>query len=157
MSDEPQEKKERSLITEVGVFGTGMGIMLGVAAYFLLTGLKGAQPVGGISRAVFFGVPVALLAVANLATGIMTLKTRSSGAIGGAIASGIAVAATYLVFEILFLGYPFAGRLLSLVIYLVPVMLVIRGFKALDEARAEQSKRAAAERAAKRGAAAAEE
>jgi hypothetical protein len=149
MSAGPNAVKERSLISEVGTFGTGLGVMLAVAAYFLLTGLKGTPPVAGLARSMVLGLPVAVLAAGNIVTGIWTLTSRSSAAIGGVIVCGAAVATAYLAFEIVFMGYPFAGRLLSVVVYLIPVMLIVRGFKALDEARVEQRKRAVAEREAK--------
>ncbi|HOX05523.1 MAG TPA: hypothetical protein PK280_03895 [Planctomycetota bacterium] len=141
MASEPSGTKTRSVITEVGVFAVFMGVFLGIGSYLTLTGLQSAPPVAGVARSIVFGVPMALMAAVNLACGIFVLVARSKAAIVSCIVAGGAVAVFYLAFEILFMGYPFAGRLISVVAYAIPVMLVIRGFKAMAECEAEAWKK----------------
>lgn len=132
MSDKP-----KSVVKEVAVFSIGMGLMLAAAAYFAFTGLEsGAPPLWGMPRNMAIGIPVALLAAANLGSGIMLIATRNSTAVTLSVFSGCAISVFYFIFMMSATG-TVGINLLTFIMVALPLLMLSRGKSATGELAAE--------------------
>ena len=132
MSDKP-----KSVVKEVAVFSIGMGVLLAAAAYFAFTGLDAsAPPLWGMQRNLAIGLPVALLAVANIGSGIMLIVQRNSGAVTLSVFSGCAISLFYFYFMMSTTG-TVGINLITFIMLALPLLLLSRGKMATDEIKAE--------------------
>ena len=102
-------KDSRSPVTEVGVFGLLLGLLLGFGAYRAFNDLASAPKLWGLARSTAIGGPLAALALAEIVSGSLLLATRNRGAIVACcVATGLA-SAFYFVFEVSTIGL-FGGK-----------------------------------------------
>ena len=123
-------------ITEFGVFAMVFPVvMAGVSAFtFFLLGPPGAPPIMGVSRGVFFGVPIFGSAAICMIAGILLLATRSLWSVLGCVIAGSLIAVSYITVNMIGAGR-FTFDLMSFVLLAVPVFLIIRCPKAIAEIR----------------------
>lgn len=78
---------------EITVFLIFMGVLIGIGGYFSFTGLRGnPHPLWGFERHIALGVPMLVLALALIASGVCFAKTsRKIFAIAGALATTLFV------------------------------------------------------------------
>ncbi len=80
-------ESRQKLQRELSIFFVGLGVLLGIAAYYLLRPV-GAPPLWGLPRHLAIGVPIAVLAVLHVAAGIgLAVSGSPAAGIGGAVAS----------------------------------------------------------------------
>lgn len=123
--------KQKSIVQEVGVFSIFMSVVTGVGAYFTLTGLNGAANLLSLPRGIVLGVPLLIIAATFATSGILVLATRKPRFIRLTVGVGVVLGLAFLAF-----GAVNPAILLTpvaFVVYAVPVLLVIRGRKALHE------------------------
>lgn len=131
-----KQKKPKDPVKEIAIFAIGIGILLGIAAYFTLTGLKRAPDLCGIKRSMAIGIPLAVIAISNAVSGILLLKSRSSWAIALCILSAVLLGGSFFIFELLTVGI-LGCKLISVIIYAIPLILVLRGSKAIKSLKAK--------------------
>lgn len=133
----------RSVVTELGIFGIGMGLMLGGAAYLTFTQLSpGAPELWGMQRHLAIGLPVSALAVGNLASGVMLLITRKRGFIGACTLAGCAITVFYFFFMVSATG-SVGINVLTIVMLVLPLVMLSRASaasKELEEETATEAK-----------------
>lgn len=130
-------KKEKSVITEVGIFSIGIGVLLGIAAFFTITGVRDNAPYFfGMQRKYGIGVPIAVVAVLNFASGVIVLATRSKLAIVLSIVCAVLVALVYFAIMILS-GAGIGINLITIVVCLVPILVISRGKIAIKETESD--------------------
>lgn len=76
------KKPKMSVVKEMGNFCLFMAAVICAAAYFVLTGLKNAPEMLGIPRAMALGIPLVLVALLFVASGILVLAKRSALFVG---------------------------------------------------------------------------
>lgn len=123
--------KEKNPIREVAVFATGIGVIAAVAAYFALTRMDTAPNLCGMKRGTAIGVPLAIIAAFHVFSGIALLTTKAKWAVVCSIISAFITAGFYFLFEITTIGF-FQARLVSLLAYALPVLLIVRGRQAFS-------------------------
>ncbi|MHC4251585.1 MAG: hypothetical protein ACYS9X_20895 [Planctomycetota bacterium] len=132
MQTTEQAAKKKSVVTEFATFAVGIGMLLAVAAYYTLTGIRRAPDLYGIRRSLAIGVPLAVLAGLNLGAGIALFATRKRWAVIFCMTAGILLSATYFFFEVTVIGF-LKGKFVSAAIYAVAVLMLARGPKAIEE------------------------
>ena len=133
---------QKDPVKEYIIFGIMFGVVLGVLAFLALRIPASAPPLLGMPRNVAIAVPAALIALGFLAGGIALAKTRSPAAVRALIVCGVVLAISEIAFGLLALGKLLAFKLVSIVIYLVPILLISRSgpvFRALED---EEGRRA---------------
>jgi hypothetical protein len=127
------DKPPKSIVKEFGIFCIGMGVLLGAAAYFTLTGLNsGAPPLWGMQRNLAIGLPLGALALANAGSGIGLLTTRNKTMVTLSIVSGLAISIFYFFFMVSATG-TVGINLLSALFLFLPLILLSRGSAATRE------------------------
>ncbi len=126
-----KEKKEGNPVKEVAIFGIGFGLILGMGAYGILVGLKNTPDIWGMKRNIALGIPLVIISAIHLFSGISLIVTKAKWGVICSIISAFITSALYLGFEISTMGF-FRGKLISLIIYSLPILLIIRGRKAFS-------------------------
>lgn len=132
----------RSAVTEVGSFAVFMAAARALVAYASLTGLGNAPVLVGLPRHLALGVPPAALAFVFAVAGIGTLATRRAFFVGLAMVAGIALGIAFLAFAALTIPAMVVSPI-GIGILAIPVMMTIRGRKALTEVATAASSRVA--------------
>jgi hypothetical protein len=128
-----EDKPPRSIVKELGIFGIGMGLLLGAGAYFTLTELsQGAPPLWGMQRNLAIGLPLCVLAVANLGSGIGLLVSRTKIMVTLSVMAGLAISVFYFFFMVSATG-TVGINLLTVIFLVLPLMLLSRGTAAAKE------------------------
>jgi hypothetical protein len=122
MTPTPTETPEK-LRREIATFFIVLGLLLGVAAYFALTGIsRHARPLWGYPRHQAIGVPLAVLAALHFLPGILMLIFPSRLlCVAGALASTL-IAAIYVAFMYSATG-TFPISLITFVILAIPMVV----------------------------------
>jgi hypothetical protein len=123
-------KTQRSPVTEVAVFGVGMGLIVGAGALLALTSLKSSPDLWGTRRGIAIGVPLAIISACHFFSGVALITTKAKWAVACSIITAFITTGFYFIFEISTIGF-FQAKLVSVVAYGLPVLLIIRGRKAL--------------------------
>ncbi len=119
-----------SPVTEIAVFAICFGLLMLVAAYLFLT-MRGRLPdLWGFKRQYALGVPVLFLGVGFLASGASLLATKGERHVVICMILGILTTLLYSAWMISALG-TIPVTLVSLVVYALPVLLIVRGRKAM--------------------------
>ena len=124
-------KKEKNPVREVFVFGIGFGILAGIAAYFILMGLKNAPNLWGFKRNIAIGIPLLIISIAFLFSGITLLAKRTTWAVICCMLSTLLATGFYFIFEISTIGF-FQARLVSLIAYALPFIMLSRSKAAIS-------------------------
>jgi len=124
-------KKNNNPVKEITVFMIGIGVLLGVGAYFTLNGFRAAPDLWGFKRNVAIGVPLAVISFTFLFSGVSLQVTKAKWAVICSILSSFIATAFYFLFEISTIGF-LRANLVSIIAYALPVLLIIRGKKAMS-------------------------
>lgn len=138
--------RPKSVATEVGVFAVFMALVLAVPAYQTLTGLQRAPALLGLPRSAVIGVPLALIAASFALSGLALLVSRSQVAVIACMATAAGLGVAFVVFGLITVP----GMLttpIAFAVYAIPVLVVIRGRKAIAELDSQERSPAAKERA----------
>ena len=127
---EVRRKTERSIVTEVGIFCIGIGVLLGVVGGLVLAMLRPPE-LSRLPSHLVLGTPIMAVATLNLASGILLLVMRNSGTVVLCMLAGASV-------MVLYFGWNLAtgvglGWCVSLVIFAISAALFLRGREALAE------------------------
>lgn len=123
----------KSAVTEVGIFAIGIGVIVSLAAIAATNGIDaGAPPIFGMPRRMGIGLPIAGSALLNIAAGVMLLKLRSQLAVAACMVAAISVAVVYFAIMI-GSGVGVSINVMTLLFVAIPVMVLVRGGKALEE------------------------
>ncbi len=126
-------EKKKSVITEVGIFSIGIGFLLGLLAYFAITGIEDNLPrFLGIKRKYWLGAQIGGIALLNLISGIVVLAARTKFAISLSIVSAVLVTLSYFAFIILS-GVRVPFDLPTIVVVIMPFLVIARSMKAMKE------------------------
>lgn len=120
------------LLKELCIFFIFLGLLLAVPAYFALTGISGnPPPLLGVPRYLVIGVPLAILSLLHLASGVLLAIFRSRlFGITGAIASTLI---TVFFFAFMFLATgAIPINLMSIVVFAIPIVVWSRARKFLS-------------------------
>lgn len=123
--------KEKNPVNEVAIFCIGFGVLIGIGAFFTLTKLGNSPELWGLQRCIALGVPLAIISVCHLCSGIILIITKSKWAIIAAILSAFLMAVFYFMFEINTIGF-LKAKLISVLAYALPILLIIRGKVAIS-------------------------
>jgi hypothetical protein len=125
--------RKMSTVTEIGIFTMGLPVMIGlfVALFAFSEGLPG-QSAADKSRGMFIAIPLLSACGICFLSGILLLASRKAWAVYGCIIGGTLIPLAYLGVVTILTGSP-GVNLITAVFIAVPVLLVIRGKKALDE------------------------
>lgn len=141
--------KKKCPINEMAAFGIGFGVILAILAYFALTGIeKSAPDLFGVQRNLGFGIPLLVLSAGFLVSGIWLKVAKSKAAVVMMVATGGLLLLGDLAIEVGLFGTLFAFRLVSIIIYALPIILAFKAggvFKRIEEQ--ERAERSAAARA----------
>lgn len=128
-------KKVGSVGTEVGVLSIAMGILLAIAAGLVISLLaEDAPPFLGFTRRYGLGIPIAVVAGLNLGAGVLLLLRRSEICVAACMGAVCAITLVYLAIMILS-GAGVGINYITGLMILIPVLVVVRGRKAMDEIR----------------------
>ena len=132
----PPDETPNKLRREISIFFIVLGVLLGIAAYYALTGITGhPPPLWGYPRHLAIGVPVAVLAVLHFLPGVLLAIFPSRLlCIFGGIASTL-ITVFYVAFMYSATGN-FPINLASLVIIAIPVVVWSRVAKFMRLQRA---------------------
>jgi hypothetical protein len=119
---DPAESRDK-LCKELCIFFAGLGLLLAIAAWFMLMDADGNRPpLWGFPRHLAIGVPLAIVAALHLLSGaLLALSRAAMFALGGAIVSTL-FAVFYFVFMISATGTP-PINLISLVVIAIPILV----------------------------------
>jgi hypothetical protein len=73
--------KDKNPVEEIAIFGVGFGIIIGIGAFFALTKLGNSPELWGLKRNVALGVPLAIISISHLFSGISIFLTKTKWAI----------------------------------------------------------------------------
>ncbi len=127
------KKRKRSIVTEVGVFSVGFGVVLIALAIagFCITS-KEPEQLFGMPRGQVFASVLALLGIVCIVPGVLLLAMRSKGLVCACIVCASIPAVAYLGLAASF-GLAQRDIIGTAIFIAVPVMLIIRGIKAMEE------------------------
>lgn len=126
--------KPRTVIKELAVFDIGLGLLAGLGAYFALTQLDGAPPLYGYERKYAIGLPLLIIALSNVGAGVGLLFSRTALWVYLCAFAGMLPPLFYFGFMCVVVGGP-GINLVTIVMAAIPIVLIARFLKALDELR----------------------
>lgn len=124
--------KETNPQKEYAIFGPGFGVLV------LLAGIAGivtidanAPPIMDIPRNLALGLPLAILGLLFIASGVLIFMNKVAG-VHLMIVTAVLLLTADLYLEIGTFGTVFAFKLMSIVIYAIPLMIIYRSGKVID-------------------------
>lgn len=129
---QPRRRAGMKIVTEVGVFGVGLGLLLTLSGGALLAAGGGDATVGGIPRRLILAVPMIALGLVHLGSGTLVLLVRQAWTIVLCMLAGAALFVTYCGLMVT-TGVGIRFNCLLLVMIAVPAALYLRGREALAE------------------------
>lgn len=125
-------KRSRSVVTEVGIFCIGVGLLVMVAGIAMWSTGPDNPRLFGMPRYLTFGIPITAVGLINTFCGALAIVVRSSWSIILCICAGAMICVTYHV--LMFgAGVGVGCNCLSIIMYAIPAGLFLRGREAMAE------------------------
>ena len=134
------KERERSVVTEVGIFSAGFGLVLMGLAVAVYCILETSEQLLGMPRGLAIASGLALFGIVCSVPGVLLLAIRSKGLVWACVGCASLPAIAYVALNVAAGSSP--RNLLGTAFFAaVPVMLATRGMKAIEEinTRATQS------------------
>jgi hypothetical protein len=123
-------KKQANPRNEYVVFGVFFGILTLIGSIFCFQISSDAPRVMGLPRGMAFGLPLIVIATLFITSGVLVAKNNIAG-VKLMIAAALLFLVADLSVEIGILGKIFAFKLLSLAIYAIPILVIMRSGKVI--------------------------
>jgi 4-amino-4-deoxy-L-arabinose transferase-like glycosyltransferase len=122
----------RSVVTEVGIFSTGFGLVLMALAIAVYCMLETSERLLGMPRGLVIASGFALLGIVCIVPGMLLLARRSKGLVWACVVCGSIPAIAYVALNVS-AGISTRNILGTAFFAAVPIMLATRGLKAIEE------------------------
>jgi len=126
--------REKNPVKEIAIFAIGIGLLTGVGGTFILSskGMSNAPELLGIKRNLAIGLPLIIIAITHLFSGISVLVKRKKWTIHCCRASTVLLAILYFIFEVSTVGF-FSTVVFAILIYGAPIAVYLKSIAALEE------------------------
>lgn len=123
----------KSLVTEVGIFAIGLGVILLTGIIWIVNGMPDSSPpFFGMARRTGIGLAGGIPAILNLLAGVFLLVKRNSLGIAACMLASVSIAIAWFAIMI-GSGVGVRFNLLTLIAVGIPMILIARASKALSE------------------------
>lgn len=126
------KERERSVVTEVGIFSTGFGLVLMGLAVAVYCILETSEQLLGMPRGLTIASGLALSGIVCIVPGVLLLAMRSKGLVWACVVCASVPAVAYVALTVAAGGSP-RNLVATAFFAAVPVMLATRGLKAIEE------------------------